>query len=281
VVIVVALLAVAGCVAVPPPKGSAPDGCGKPASPVYLEQHLLMSAGVVRKFLLTIPDNYNPGLPAPLVLDLHPGRPADGMFQAVYSGLDLKGKQRGFIVVTPDAAEGQSWDDTAPSADFTFIEDLVRYVDSILCVSPTLRFSAGASAGGFMSSAVACLPALHLKAIAGVTGLLSACANGTKVPVLSFHGTADPNVGYAGAETAVQSWASRDGCRPTPGETRIEPDIQKRTYVRCDAGLSVTFYTVEGGGHTWPDGAFDIPGFGPTTHTINASDLILDFFAAQ
>ena len=49
------------------------------------------------------------------------------------------------------------------------------------------------------------------------------------------------------------------------------------------ARLSVVFYTVEGGGHTWPGGLVDLPPavFGATTHTIDASDLILDFFAAQ
>jgi len=34
-------------------------------------------------------------------------------------------------------------------------------------------------------------------------------------------------------------------------------------------------------GHTWPDGIIDLPQFGNTTRTIDATDLILDFFAAQ
>jgi polyhydroxybutyrate depolymerase len=43
----------------------------------------------------------------------------------------------------------------------------------------------------------------------------------------------------------------------------------------------VTFYTIEGGGHTWPDGLVDLPAFGATTRTIDATDLILNFFNAQ
>jgi polyhydroxybutyrate depolymerase len=137
------------------------------------------------------------------------------------------------------------------------------------------------SNGGAMSGAVACLPALHLRAIAGVTAMVPACANGATMPVLYFHGNSDPVVNYAVAGPVIASWAARDGCDTTPVETRIEPDIQQRTFTGCDAGLSATLYTVEGGGHTWPDGIIDLPQFGKTTRTINATNLILDFFSTR
>ena len=86
---------------------------------------------------------------------------------------------------------------------------------------------------------------------------------------------------YAVAGPVIASWATRDGCAATPRESRIEPDIQKRTFTGCAAGMSATLYTVEGGGHTWPDGIIDLPQFGATTRTIDATNLILDFFAAQ
>ena len=274
----IAALAVAGCVPTAPPPGG-PNGCGKPASPVYIQQRKLLSGGVVRSFLLTIPDNYDRSVPSPLVLNFH-GHGSNAIQQAAYTQIDAKGKARGFIVATPDGIANQ-FDFTEPSVDFTFTEELVRYLDSILCISPTDRFSTGMSNGGAMSGAVACLPALNLKAIAGVTAMLPACANGTKMPVLYFHGNADPIVGYAVAGPVIASWATRNSCSATPIETRIEPDIQKRTYINCAPGLSATLYTVEGGGHTWPDGIIDLPQFGATTRTINASNLVLDFFEAQ
>jgi polyhydroxybutyrate depolymerase len=244
-----------------------------------MQARKLFSGGVVRSFLLTVPDDYDPNAPSPLLLNFH-GAGSNAIQQALYSQLDAKGKARGFIVATPDGIANR-FDFTAPSADFTFTEDLVRYLDSILCVSTTERFSAGMSNGGAMSGAVACLPALHLRAIAGVTAMLPACGNGTKMPVLYFHGNADPVVPYTVAGPVIASWAARDGCDETPVESRIEPDIQKRTFVNCDPGLAATLYTIEGGGHTWPDGLIDIPPLGRTTRTINATDLILDFFAAQ
>ena len=36
-------------------------------------------------------------------------------------------------------------------------------------------------------------------------------------------------------------------------------------------------YVIEGGGHTWPDAEDYAGGAGPTTHEINASDLIWEF----
>ena len=38
------------------------------------------------------------------------------------------------------------------------------------------------------------------------------------------------------------------------------------------------FYTIEGGGHTWPGASDDSVGVGATTHEINASELIWDLF---
>lgn len=278
VVLAIAALAAAGCVPKAPPPGG-PNGCGKPAGSPNVQRRILLSGGVVRSYLLTLPDDYDPHRPSPLILNFH-GHGSNAAQESLYTQMDVKAKARGFIVVTPDGIDGQ-FDYTAPSADFTYTEDLVRYLDSILCISPTRRFSTGMSNGGAMSGAVACLPDLHLAAIAGVTAMLPACDNGTKMPVLYFHGNADPVVNYAVAGPVIASWAARDGCDAAPVETRIEPDIQKRTFTGCDAGLAATLYTVEGGGHTWPNGIIDLPQFGNTTRTIDATNLILDFFAAH
>jgi polyhydroxybutyrate depolymerase len=269
---------VASCAPSAPAPGG-PSGCGREAAPVLTQARQLTSGGVVRQFLLTIPDGYDPNVPTPLILNFH-GLGSDATQQAVYTQLDARAKTRGFIVATPNGIGG-TMDVTAPSVDHQYVVELVRYLNSTLCVSPFERYSTGMSMGGFMSSALACIPELGLRAIAGVTGLFGACANGRSVPVMAFHGSADPIVAYPLVRDAVTSWAARDRCAPTPALTRIEPDIQVRTYTGCRAGLSVTFYTIEGGGHTWPDGLVDLPAFGATTRTIDATDLILNFFNAQ
>jgi polyhydroxybutyrate depolymerase len=278
-VALVALGCVTACAPTAPPPGATPNGCGRAAAPVLTQPRQLTSGGVTRQYLLTIPDGYNPAVPTPLVLNFH-GLGSDATQQAVYTQLDQPAKTRGFIVATPNGIGG-SMDLTAPSVDHQYVVELVRYLSSILCVSPSERFSAGLSMGGFMSTALACRPELRLRAVAGVGGVFGACANGRSMPVMAFHGTLDPIVAYALGRDSVTSWAARNGCGRTPQVTRIGTDIEVRTSTGCRAGLPVTFYTVEGGGHTWPDGLVELPSFGSTTRTIDATDLILDFFSAQ
>ncbi|MGZ8763422.1 MAG: alpha/beta hydrolase family esterase [Acidimicrobiia bacterium] len=278
--IVGAALLLAACVPVPPaPGGPKGTGCGKTATAGALQAKKLLSGGVARDYFLTVPSTYDKNVKAPVVLNFH-GHGSTATEQYLYTQLDAKGAARGFIVVTPNGIDEQ-WDYTAPSVDFTYAADLVRYLDSVLCIDDNRVFTTGISNGGAFSSSVVCQTGIGFGAFASVTALTPACANGVQVPMLAFHGTADPVVPYSIAGPFTASWATRNGCNATPVETRIEPDIQKRRFVGCAAGLSATLYSVEGGGHTWPDGLVDLPQFGPTTRTIDASDLILDFFAAQ
>lgn len=278
--IAAAALGLAACIPVPPgpdvPRGT---GCGKAATAGNLLQRSLLSGGAAREYFLTIPATYDEDVATPIVFNFH-GSGSTATEQYLYTQLDAKGAARGFIVVTPNGID-KKWDYTAPSVDFTYASDLVRYLDSVLCIDDDRIFTTGMSNGGAFSSAVVCQTDIGFDAFASVTALTPACANGAQSPMLAFHGTADPVVPYSIAGPFTASWATRNGCDATPVETRIEPDIQQRTFVGCDPGLSATLYSVEGGGHTWPDGLVDLPLFGPTTRTIDASDLILDFFAAQ
>jgi polyhydroxybutyrate depolymerase len=51
--------------------------------------------------------------------------------------------------------------------------------------------------------------------------------------------------------------------------------VERWTYEGCDDGIDVELYSVEGGGHTWPGSAIEI---GPTTKTVDATKIALDFF---
>ena len=90
------------------------------------------------------------------------------------------------------------------------------------------------------------------------------------MPVIAFHGTADPLVPFAGGRLGdpfnpvkpvyppirefVAHWAARNGCAADPLETRPVPGISRVEYVGCTGGASVVFHEVEGAGHVWPGG---------------------------
>ena len=59
--------------------------------------------------------------------------------------------------------------------------------------------------------------------------------------------------------------------------------VRWRQYQACPPNVAVELYTINGGGHTWPDAVIDLPEatFGPTTHEISANDLMWQFFEAH
>ena len=130
-VAVLALVAT-GCIPSAPPPGF-PSGCGKQATPMVAQQRYLISGGVVRSYLLTVPDGYDPHHRYPLILNFH-GHGSNAIQQSLYTQMDAKAKTRGFVVATPDGIDNQ-FDYTEPSVDFTYTQDLVRYLDAILCIS--------------------------------------------------------------------------------------------------------------------------------------------------
>jgi polyhydroxybutyrate depolymerase len=292
------VLALGACVPVPPAPGSPSGaGCGKPATTGLVQKKQLLSGGVVRDYLLTVPPTYNPNVKTPLVFNFH-GFGSSAIEEALYTQLDVKGAARGFIVVTPNGIDKQ-WDFTAPSVDFTYTADLVRYLDSVLCVDRAHMYTTGISNGAAFSSAVVCQTDIGFAAFASVSGLLPACANGVKEPVLAFHGTADPIVPYNGGayfsgvnarrtagiqakpvDDAVANWARFDGCGTPATTTAVAGDVEHVTYPDCPPSGTVELYRVVGGGHTWP-GAIPIARLGPTTSSIDASALMLAFFDAH
>ncbi len=106
-----------------------------------------------------------------------------------------------------------------------------------------------------------------------------------------IQGTADPEFPWTGrvgdlgsslgGEETAEVWARRNGCGDPvatllPDEADDGTRVERREYTSCEAPL--TFYVVEGGGHTWPDASVEFSdALGPMTRDINASALILSF----
>jgi polyhydroxybutyrate depolymerase len=79
----------------------------------------------------------------------------------------------------------------------------------------------------------------------------------------------------------VKDWATHNGCASDPDSTRVAADVVRESYSGCKAGADVVLYVVEDGGHTWPGASIDVGAFGKTTHSIDATALIWEFFAAH
>ena len=182
------------------------------------------------------------------------------------------------------------------------------------CIDTSRVYATGLSNGAFMSSVLACTMADRFVAVAPVAGLIhpKTCAPARPIPVLAFHGTADPillfNGGVGGRlnevlgkggdvtedtstvpepdlngpgyPAAAQEWATANGCTGDPTDEDLTKTVLERTWT-CPADAPVEFMIVDGGGHSWPGSEFSQKVekiVGPTDMSIDADELTWDFF---
>jgi len=90
----------------------------------------------------------------------------------------------------------------------------------------------------------------------------------------------------ASAAQTMKLWATVNGCNLSPDVANIRRSVNdgtrvvKYTYSGCTAGTNVEYYIVQGMGHGWP-GALAMRINGPTSHNINATDVMWGFFKAH
>lgn len=253
-----------------------------------------MSGSAARRYRLAVPaDKGQRALP--LILNFH-GYTSTAGEQAVYSQLEAKGPPRGYVVATPQGTATPAFWKILPNLpapdDVAFTNTLIDHLEQTRCIDPTRVYSTGLSNGAGMSALLGCRIPNRLAAIAPVSGLtlVARCPKGTPMSVIAFHGSADQVVAYEGGRSSfaglpvlgvpmgVAAWATRASCAAKPKIRDVTPHVQLTTYQGCASGTNVELYTIVGGGHTWP-GSSDLSFLGPTTHEINATDLILAFFA--
>jgi polyhydroxybutyrate depolymerase len=251
-----------------------------------------LSDGVMRSYRLGVPKSYERDNAVPLVLDLH-GANSNALQQSVYSDMPRLAAARGVITVTPSALEG-NWQLSPKGTDDVFLVALVHNVENHYCVNLNQVHVAGFSLGAWKATATACG---HSDMFASI-GLVSEEVHPTScppMPVIAFHGTADhivpygsggdpgvtvigPNAELTGARHNISSWAKGGGCSADKSVRDIGSDVVMWTYRGCAPGIDVELYTILHADHRWPGSPIVIA---PTTSTIGATKLILDFFEAH
>jgi polyhydroxybutyrate depolymerase len=252
------------------------------------------SGGLHRSYRLGVPASYRDDQPAPLILNLH-GSGSNALEQSIYSRLPIDGGKRGYLVVTPDAVNA-NWELTAHGRDDVFLMRLLDHLEATYCVDLDRVYAAGISLGAWKSAITACTHPDRFAAIALVA--VEVAPPDCAIPVVAFHGTADPvvpygagadpgitvtgpNAGLTGAAINMARWAKYSGCAPKKEVVPIGADVEHWIYGGCRTGLGVEFYSIEHGGHTWPGSPIDVARLGQTTHTIDATKIALDWFDAH
>ena len=270
----------------------------------------IISSGQRREYLLYVPSSYDRTKPTPLVISMHgaAGWPAQQMNVSRWNRL---ADEHGFIVVYPSGSgTPRIWhveEGTGLTRDATFISDLVDTLETAYNIDPARIYANGLSNGGGMSFVLSCAMANRIAAVGMVAAAQtlpwSWCKEPRPVPMIAFHGTADPIVPYDGGVPSssfapsrfapdskpypsipdwTTNWAQRNRCDATPVETQVTANVTRTAYAGCAEGADVVLYTVRGGGHSWPGGK-PLPKWlvGTTSREIDATALMWEFFCAH
>ena len=260
-----------------------------------------VSSGEKREYLLYVPRSYDRSKPTPLVISMH----AAGLWGASQKDISQWNEladSKGFIVVYPSGVGGKGvrvWraePGDGLTKDVRFISELIDTLRASYNIDSTRIYANGLSNGGGMSFALSCTLSDRIAAVGIVAAAQTLpwrwCTDERPVPMIAFHGTADPEIPYNGGSSWVSprpfpstprwaaNWARRNRCGENSVESTVAADVTRREYRECADDATVVLYTVHGGGHTWP-GGMRLPEWfvGRTTHSIDATSLMWEFFS--
>jgi polyhydroxybutyrate depolymerase len=278
----------------------------------------LEQGGRQRTYQLHLPPAFDRARTWPLVLAFHGGGGRGAGFdrQTTASTFNRAADRLGFVVAYPEGVN-KGWNDGRTAAgvlartdvdDLGFVAALIDRLVRDERVDPARVFATGISNGGIFSYRLACDLSDKVAAIAPVAANMAAPATGCHprkaVAVLAMNGTRDPLVPFDGGPVAsmllrsrgdvlstaasARFWVEQDRCAPRP-EAAALPDldptdgttVRRESYGGCSGGAEVVVYAIDGGGHTWPGGSQYLSAriIGPVSRDIDASSLILEFFA--
>jgi polyhydroxybutyrate depolymerase len=238
--------------------------------------------GVTRMYILHVPSAYDGSKPVPLVIDFH-GLTTSGMQQQRASTFPAVTDPEGAVMAFPTGLPGPSgnaWDVgpccVADVDDVGFAKAVAKQVGVTACIDPTRVYAAGFSMGGGMAHVLACQAADVFAAVAPASfDLLQEnvgdCHPPRPITVISFRGSADMLVPYAGgyssvvpgmpvtflgAQATFQKWADIDGC---PGAPSAADANGCATHSNCAGGVEVVLCTKQGGGQAQGDASIAWP----------------------
>lgn len=278
-------------------------------------EHTLEHDGVLRNYLLYLPDVYTGDTAVPLLIVLHGGGgDAEGMVQLTKGRFDELSEVHNFIVVYPNGVD-RHWNDgrtadienVSTADDVGFISTLIDKLSADYNIDSSKIFVTGMSNGGMMSYRLACELSDRIAGIAPVTANLSNdlsdfCTPEYTTDMLIILGMDDPLMPYDGglvgilgierghvlsADETLDFWKAHFNCADEsstfeyPNRALFDgTHITQINYSMCDENSRVSLMTIHGGGHTWAGGWQYLSRIlvGKTSRDIDASDVIWEYF---
>jgi polyhydroxybutyrate depolymerase len=237
-----------------------------------------------RPFTLVLPNNYQSGTPAPLIIALH-GYTAESPYAQSYFALGKVADEKGILTVYPSGSKDSNgylfWNATPACCNFdsSTIDDeayLLSIIDSVskdYSVDPARIYIIGHSNGGFMAHRMACNQSDRIAAIVSLAGMTysnpKSCKPTSPVSVLQIHGTNDAVITYTGgylfssaypsARKTIDLWGTLNECGKKPYRVLPRLDLDRKLvgaettvmrYKGCKAGTTSEMWTIDKGKHS-------------------------------
>ncbi len=227
--------------------------------------------GLVREYIISVPNSYTGNEDVPLLLDFHPLL-SDNDFQFDNSGTRELAEDENFIVVYPNGIDnawnvGPCCTESRSVDDVGFALEIVNEVKANACIDDRRVYATGYSNGGGMSYALACNAADTFAAVAPASFDLieeMSCNPSRPISVFSERGTFDfivpydggasnpptpynlDTIHFLGAEGTFDEWADLNQCSGNP--QNIGGGCE--AYENCAGGARVVLCTVNFGSHS-------------------------------
>lgn len=224
----------------------------------------------IRSFVLHVPPAYDGARRVPLIVDFH-GMGSSGSSELTSSEFPTVTDPEGVIMAFPDGLKGPlgtAWNlgpcCVADVDDLGFVRALVAKVQQEACIDAARIYAVGVLTGGGMVYDLACNAADVFAAVAPAAFDLleenvDACVPTRPITEISFRGTADPRVPYAGgpsslvpgmpitflgAQASFARWAQINRCA---GDASAPDANGCSSYTGCASAVEVTLCTKQGG----------------------------------
>lgn len=258
----------------------------EPWSEPATEHRKVMSAGLQRDYVVSIPKGAKQRERLPLILAFH-GYKEDAERLRRNSGLDKADAVVAFLDGVDNAWAPAPYASTTGQQDLAFVDDVVAQMEGEFSIDRARVFAAGFSNGGGFAAYVGCQRPQEFSGVATVAGAFyqHVSAGCSQIPMkhVDFHGTADPVISYQGGErhkTVYNSTqdmlaeaALRNHCAAREEDARLSDAVTEATWHDCDAPLA--HYRIDGGPHVWPGGEQDTSGL---VSSGFATRTLLQFF---
>ncbi len=248
----------------------APDPCTSPALQAGDTSITLQVGSLSRTYVLHVPSTYDGTKPAPLIVDFH-GIGGTGWGELSSSTYPAATDPEGVILAFPDGEEGPigtGWNFgpccVANVNDFGFVKAMVTQIRGTACIDPYRIYAVGVLTGSGMVYKLACDAADLFAAVAPsafdlVQETVNDCKPSRPISEISFRGTADTHVPYAGgpsslvpgmpitflgAQATFEKWAQINQCT---GAASPEDSNGCSSYSGCADGVEVILCTAQDG----------------------------------